>query len=145
MRGFRGFTGDGSVDAALRTRPGRRPDGGHSGQPDAAKQTGERGRGDYDGAELKKSTKLHAVVDKLGNLLALHVTAANEQDRDQVATLGAAVRDATGNQVRATFVDQGYSRGQLATDAADHGIALIVLRLRDAKPGFVLLPRRRVV
>src|ERR1700724_2804173 len=38
-------------------------------------------RAGYDGAKRRKGSKVHAAVDTLGNLLALHVTAANEQDR----------------------------------------------------------------
>ena len=42
-------------------------------------------------------------------------------------------------------VDQGYT-GQKAADAdKTHGIALEVIRLPEAKRGFVLLPRRWVV
>jgi transposase len=102
-------------------------------------------RGGYDGAKRKKGTKLHAAVDTLGHLLALHVTPANEQDRAQVATLAAAVQDATGAHVEVAFVDQGYTGAQPATDAAAHGLELLVVKLPDAKRGFVLLPRRWVV
>ena len=42
------------------------------------------------------------------------------------------------------FVDQGYT-GQPAAEAAAHGIALAVVKLPEAKRGFVLLPRRWVV
>ncbi len=38
----------------------------------------------YDGAKRRKGSKTHLAVDTLGHLLALHVTAANEQDRAQV-------------------------------------------------------------
>src|SRR5258705_5270293 len=41
-------------------------------------------RAGYDGAKRRKGSKVHAAVDTLGHLLALHVTAANEQDRAQV-------------------------------------------------------------
>ena len=40
-------------------------------------------RGGYDGAKKKKGSKVHMAVDTLGHLLSLHVTAANEQDRQQ--------------------------------------------------------------
>ena len=39
------------------------------------------GRAGYDGAKKKKGSKVHLAVDTLGNLLALTVTAANEQER----------------------------------------------------------------
>ena len=45
----------------------------------------ERGaRAGYDGAEQRKGSKTHMAVDTLGHLLALLVTAADEQDRAQV-------------------------------------------------------------
>jgi transposase len=45
------------------------------------------GRAGYDGAKRKKGSKTHMAVDTLGDLLALLVTPANEQDRDQVQQL----------------------------------------------------------
>ncbi len=41
-------------------------------------------RGDYDGAERKRGSKVLAAVDTLGYLRALRVTPATEQDRAQV-------------------------------------------------------------
>ena len=38
-------------------------------------------RAGYDGHKHKKGSKVHAAVDTLGHLLALKVTAANEQER----------------------------------------------------------------
>ena len=51
----------------------------------------------------------------------------------------------TGEQVNLAFVDQGYTGAQPAQDAAAVGIRLEVVKLADAKHGFVLLPRRWVV
>src|SRR5690242_11278577 len=45
------------------------------------------GRGGYDGAKRRKGSKVHVAVDTLGQLLALHVTAADAQDRAQVEEL----------------------------------------------------------
>lgn len=39
----------------------------------------------YGGAKRRKGAKVHMAVDTLGQLLALLVTPANQQDRDQVA------------------------------------------------------------
>jgi transposase len=78
-------------------------------------------------------------------LLALIVTPANAQDREQVAALAAAVQDVTGESVELGYVDQGYTWEQPAADAAAHGIRLEVVKLEEAKRGFVLLPRRWVV
>ena len=103
------------------------------------------GRAGFDGAKKRKGSKVHAAVDTLGHLLALKVTAANEQDRAQVAALAAAVQTATGDHVQVAFVDQGYTGAQAASDATQHGVHLEVVKHHEAKRGFVLLPRRWVV
>ena len=102
-------------------------------------------RAGYDGAKRRKGTKVHLAVDTLGHLLALTVTPADAQDRAQVADLAAAVQAATGETVEVAFVDQGYTGEQAAEAAAAHGIRLEVVKLPEAKRGFVLLPRRWVV
>ena len=81
----------------------------------------------------------------MGHVLALCVTAANEQDRAQVKELAAKVQTVTGEQVEVAFVDQGDTGAQAAADAATEGIKLVVVKLPEAKRGFVLLPRRWVV
>ena len=126
---------------------------GRDGQPTAAildsrtlRSTPESGaRASYDGAKRKKGSKIHIAVDTLGHLLAAHVTTAGEQDRAQVGVLAQAIQDATGQSVEFAWVDQGYT-GETAQDAAAlHGIKLEVVKLPEAKRGFVLLPRRWVV
>lgn len=102
-------------------------------------------RAGWDGAKRRNGSKVHLAVDTLGHLLALHVTPANDQDRAQVAALAAAVQDATGKTVTLAYVDQGYTGDLPRQAAADHGIALAVVKLPDVKRGFVLLPRRWVV
>ena len=99
-------------------------------------------RAGYDGAKRKRGSKVHMAVDTLGHLLALHVTAADAQDRAQVEQLAEQVQDVTGQSVELAFVDQGYTGDQPAQDAAKHGIQLEVVKLPEAKKGFVLLPRR---
>lgn len=108
--------------------------------------TPERGhRAGYDGAKRRRGSKLHVTVDTLGHLLALAVTPADAQDRAQVSEPAAAVQAATGEQVELASVDQGYTGEQPAADATDHGIHLEVVKLPEARRGFVLLPRRWVV
>lgn len=102
-------------------------------------------RAGFDGHKKRKGSKVHAAVDTLGHLLALKVTAANEQDRAQVAELTVALQAATGEQVQVAYVDQGYTGEQPAHDAAQAGIRLEVVKHHEAKRGFVLLPRRWVV
>lgn len=102
-------------------------------------------RAGYDGAKRRKGSKTHIAVDTLGHLLALYVTPADEQDRAQVEQLAQAVQQTTGQTVEIVFVDQGYTGIDPAQQAAGQGIRLEVVKLPDAKKGFVLLPRRWVV
>ncbi len=102
-------------------------------------------RAGYDGHKRRKGSKVHLAVDTLGHLLALRVTPADEQEREQVADLAAAVQEATGEAVEVAFVDHGYTGDEPAAAAAAHGIRLEVVKLPAAKRGFVLLPRRWVV
>jgi transposase len=99
-------------------------------------------RAGYDGAKRKKGSKVHVAVDTLGQLLALHVTPANVQERSQVGALAETVQAVTGQSVELAFVDHGYTGPPAAAAAASHGIQLEVVKLPTAKRGFVLLPRR---
>lgn len=103
------------------------------------------GRVGYDGAKRKRGSKVHVAVDTLGQLLALHVTPANEQDRVPVEELARQVQEVTEQAVELAYVDQGYTGEQPAQAAAGHGLQLEVVKLPQAKKGFVLLPRRWVV
>ena len=47
--------------------------------------------------------------------------------------------------VKIAFVDQGYTGDTAANEAGEHGVELHVVKLPEAKRGFVLLPRRWVV
>lgn len=102
-------------------------------------------RAGYDGAKRKRGSKLHMAVDTLGHLLALHVTPASADDRAEVGRLAEAIQDATGQSVTLAYVDQGYTGEKAAGAARAEGIALHVVRLPEAKRGFVLLPRRWIV
>jgi len=84
-------------------------------------------------------------VDTLGDLLALLVTPANEQDRDQVQQLTPKVQEVPGETIEMAFVDEGYIGEKAAQAAEGEGIRLEVIKLPDVKKGFVLLPRRWVV
>jgi transposase len=102
-------------------------------------------RAGYDGGKRKKGSKVHAAVDTLGNLLALTITAGNEQERSQVAELAQQVQQVTGGTVEVAFVDQGYTGATAAEQARASEIELEVVKHHEAKRGFVLLPRRWVV
>ncbi|WNM07548.1 IS5 family transposase [Komagataeibacter nataicola] len=132
--------------AVLRMASGRLP------EPTAAildsrtlRSTPESGpRAGYDGAKRKRGSKLHMAVDTLGHLLALHVTPANRDDRAEVGRLAAAIQEATDESVELAYVDQGYTGSKPDEAARTHGIALEVVKLPEARRGFVLLPRRWV-
>jgi transposase len=133
--------------ALLRLAKGRKE------QPSAAifdsrtlQSTPESGeRAGYDGHKRKRGSKTHIAVDTLGHLLALYVTPANEQDRAQVEELARQVQEVTQQSVEVAFVDQGYTGDQPAQAAQGQGMQLEVIKLPEAKKGFVLLPRRWVV
>ena len=102
-------------------------------------------RAGYDGAKRKRGSKLHLAVDTLGHLLALHVTPAIVDDRAEVGRLADAIQEATGESVTLAYVDQGYTGRAPAEATKEQGITLEVVKLPEAKRGFVLLPRRWVV
>jgi transposase len=106
-------------------------------------ESGERAG--YDGYKRKRGSKVHLAVDTLGHLLALYVTPADVQDRAVVTELATAVQAETGNHVTLAYVDQGYMGEATAQAAEAQGITLEVVKLPEAKHGFVLLPRRWVV
>lgn len=102
-------------------------------------------RAGYDGYKKKNGSKVHIAVDSLGYLLGLVVTPANEQERDQVAELSRQVQEVTGKSVKLAWVDQGYTGPEAKSAAEQHGIALEVVKLPEARKGFMLLPHRWIV
>lgn len=133
--------------AMLRVMAGREPD------PSAAifdarvlRSTPESGgRAGYDGHRRTNGSKVHAAVDVLGHLLALHATAADAQERGEVGPLAAAAQAASRGRLELAYVDQGYTGAAAAAAAQDQGVALTIVRAPEAKRGFLLLPRRWVV
>jgi transposase len=103
------------------------------------------GRAGYAGHKRRRGSKRHAAVDTLGHLLALHVTPADAQDRARVEALAAAVQAATGETVQLADIDHADTGEEPAAAAERHGIHLAVVKLPQAKRGFVVLPKRGVV
>lgn len=77
--------------------------------------------------------------------MAMHATPANEQDRAQVGKLAEAVQEVTDEHVEIAFVDQNDTGEDPAKAAEEYGTRLQVVKLPEAKLGFVLLPSRWVV
>lgn len=89
-----------------------------------------------------KASLVHLAVDTPGHLLTLHVTSANEQDRAQGGELAASVQEVTEQRVELAFVDAGYPVDVPAQSPKEHSMQLEVIKLQEARCGFVLLPRR---
>ena len=89
-------------------------------------------RAGYGGYKRQQGSKVHMAVDTLGQLLAVHVTPADEQERAQVNTLSEAVQQATGHTVETAWAEQGYTGAQARQAAEDNGIDLqiVILHLR---------------
>jgi transposase len=78
-------------------------------------------------------------VDTWGQLLAVHVSPANEQ-RAQVAELADRVQQVTGHTVKIAFADRGYTGKQPAQAALDECIELPVIKLEEAKKALYSCP-----
>ena len=95
----------------------------------AMQSTPESGaRAGFDGHKKKNGCKMHMAVDTLGNLLALHVIAANEHERAWSANWPNRFKRRTDSTVKVAFADQGYTGEQPAIDAANEGIDLVVVK-----------------
>jgi transposase len=99
-------------------------------------------RAGYEGATHRRGSQVHTAVETLGPLLAVHVPAANEQDRHPVTELAQQVPHITGDAVEIAYGDQGYTGEQAVQDAAAHHMHLEVVTLPEAKKGCVLWPKR---
>ena len=96
-------------------------------------------------AKHNRGAKVHSAVNTLAHLLALHVTPAGVGDRAAVAHLAADVQEATRHNVSPSFVDQATLAKPAAEAAKAEEITLHVVKLPEAKRGFVLMPRRWVI
>lgn len=98
----------------------------------------------WDGGKKVGGRKRHLVVDCLGLVLAVAVTAASTQDRDAAVPLLGHLRK-TYFSVRLVWADGGYA-GRLVQWAAENlRLTLEIVRRTDDTTGFVVLPRRWVV
>ncbi|MCA1698475.1 MAG: IS5 family transposase [Actinobacteria bacterium] len=98
----------------------------------------------YDAGKKINGRKRHIVVDTIGLLLVVMVTAASVQDRDGGRGILKALAGALGS-VCHVFADGGY-RGQLVAIAKSAwGIVVEVVKKPPDQRGFAVLPRRWVV
>jgi putative transposase len=110
----------------------------------SVKTTSVPGVRGYDKGKQVMGRKRHLLVDTLGLLLAVMVTAASVQDRDGARLLLVRLGGAC-KKLRRIWVDGGY-RGQLLAWLAAHCRFRLHLVLRsEHQQGFAVLPRRWVV
>jgi transposase len=111
--------------------------------------TVERGaRAGVEGNKRVRGSKVHAVVDTMGTLLALAVTPANEAERRQLGVLAQRVQrvqEVTGDTVELIYADAAYTGEETAAAAQEQGMRLVVVHRPEGSQGFVLLPQRWVV
>jgi transposase len=109
----------------------------------AAETVAASSRG-YDAAKKVQGTKRHVIVDTLGLLLVVIVTAASVQDRDGAQPALARLRDWY-ERISLIWADSAYA-GKLVTWAQKHvRLTLEIVKRSDDVSGFVVLPRRWVV
>lgn len=87
--------------------------------------------------------RLHLVVNHLGELMSVHITAGNTDDRKPV-------RDMVKRLKGKLFGDKGYISAKLAEDLAEHGLQLITtvrknMKKRDIEFADRILLRKRAV
>ncbi len=101
---------------------------------------GERG---FDAGKKVKGRKRHVLVDILGLLVVIIVTAASVQDRDG---LPAVLREAkaTSSRLVNVLVDGAYNGNAVAQASRDTGINVTMVKRPDIK-GFVVVPKRWIV
>lgn len=98
----------------------------------------------YDAGKKINGRKRHIVVDTIGLLLVVMVTAASIQDRDGGRGILGRLHGAFGS-VRHVFADGGYQGRLVAIAKRAWGIVVEVVRKPPDQRGFAVLPRRWVV
>jgi transposase len=130
----------------LRLREGRAvtPSAGvvDSASVKAAETVGANTRG-FDAGKKINGRKRHIVVDTLGLVLVVMVTAASVQDRDAAKPLLGKLMESFG-RIKLVFADSGYA-GKLVDWALEKLNLKLQIVKRTDKHSFQVLPRRWVV
>ena len=86
-----------------------------------------------------KGRKRHILVDVLGLLIAVLVTAASVQDRDALPPLLQEAKIAS-PRLQNTLVDSAYTGAVVAQASAKTGIAVTMIKRPDVR-GFAVVPQ----
>ncbi|MFI0718290.1 IS5 family transposase [Streptomyces sp. NPDC021224] len=108
---------------------------------DAVVGTDSRG---FDGGKLINGRKRHIVVDTLGLLLGVMVTAADIGDRTAAKVLLEQVADAC-HRLELVWADGGYTGSLIEHCLATLALVLAIVKRSDDRKGFVVLPKRWIV
>ncbi|WP_406494439.1 IS5 family transposase [Streptomyces sp. NBC_00846] len=98
----------------------------------------------FDGGKLINGRKRHVVVDTLGLLLAVMVTAADTGDRAAAQVLLEQVTDAH-HRLALVWADGGYTGSLVEYCLATLALVLAIVKRSDDQKGFVVLPKRWIV
>jgi putative transposase len=109
----------------------------------SAKTTETRGERGYDAGKKIKGRKRHIVVDTLGLLIAVVVTAASVQDRDGAKLVFEEARSET--RLEKIWADGGYAGKLVDFTAKEYGWDLEIVNRSDDVSGFKVLPHRWIV
>ena len=137
----------GRLRVQVRTRAGRDAEptaaviGSQSVKADAVVGSDSRG---FDGGKLISGRKRHLVVDTLGLLLGVMVTAADTGDRTAAKVLLEQVADAC-HRLELVWADGGYTGSLAGHCPAALALVLQVVKRSDSQKGFVVLPKRWIV
>jgi transposase len=98
----------------------------------------------YDAGKPTKGRKRHAIVDTMGLLLAVAVTAASIQDRvAAVAITRRALREHRG--LRRIWADGGYTGRFVDWAQTTFSVTVEIVNKLEGQKGFTVLPRRWVI
>lgn len=131
-----------------RKRQGRKPQPSAGSVDSQSIKTATHGKTKgFDGGKQINGRKRHLLVDTLGLIIGVWVTAANVGDRDGLMTLLSVYFSTGVKRLKKLWVDGGYAgedlRAWVASLKMTHKIDLEVVA--RTKPGFAVLPRRWVV
>ncbi|MFJ6573562.1 transposase [Streptomyces sp. NPDC091292] len=97
----------------------------------------------FDGGKLINGRKRHVVVDTLGLLPGVMVTAADTGDRAAAQVLLGQVADAH-HRLALVWADGGYTGNLVEHCLAAFALVLAIVKRSNDMHGFVVLPKRRM-